>query len=85
MSRALPVDLQCIVAVEQVTEYLEGAMAAEEQARFEEHLVTCPACVRYLQQMRAQVRAARALGGSRPPAEEVMRTLLAMFRASRGH
>lgn len=84
MSRALPHDLACIVAVEQVTEYLEGAMSADEQARYEQHLVICPACIRYLQQIRAQIRAARALGGSRPPAEEVTRTLLAMFRASRG-
>jgi predicted anti-sigma-YlaC factor YlaD len=84
MSRALPQDLDCIIAVELVTDYLEGVMPADRRVQFEEHLVTCPGCVGYLQQIRAQIRAARAMGESRPPAEEVTRTLLAMFRASRG-
>jgi anti-sigma factor (TIGR02949 family) len=84
MSRGVPQDLDCIVAVERVTEYLEGAMRPDERARFEEHLAICRGCLGYLRQIEAQIRATRALGGSRPPPEEVTQRLLEMFRASRG-
>jgi anti-sigma factor RsiW len=84
MSRALPSDLVCIVAVERVTEYLDGALPVEARTEFEEHLVTCPGCVIYLRQVRAQIAAAAALGEPRPPAEEVTRKLLHLFRSSRG-
>ncbi|TMB13789.1 MAG: anti-sigma factor [Deltaproteobacteria bacterium] len=84
MSRALPADLDCIVAVEQVTDYLEGAMPPEARTKFEQHLVVCPGCVTYLRQARAQIGATRALGEAKPPPEEVARKLLEMFRAARG-
>ena len=84
MSRALPADLDCIVAVEQVTDYLEGAMPPDVRTEFEQHLVVCPGCVTYLRQIRAQIGAAAALGGAKPPSEEVSRKLLDLFRASRG-
>ena len=84
MSRALPADLDCIVAVEQVTDYLEGAMPPDARTEFEQHLVVCPGCVTYLRQIRAQISATTALGGARPPSEEVTRKLLHMFRAARG-
>jgi anti-sigma factor RsiW len=84
MSRALPDDLDCIVAVEQVTEYLEGAMPLEARARFEQHLSYCPGCMIYLRQIRAQIAASAALAGPKPPPEEVTRTLLQLFRKSRG-
>jgi anti-sigma factor RsiW len=83
MSRALPEDLVCIVAVERVTDYLEGALPVDERTEFEEHLVTCPGCVTYLRQIRAQIAASRALGGPKPPPDEVTRNLLELFRASR--
>ncbi len=44
--------LVCREVVELVTDYLEGAMAPQEQGRFEEHLATCPHCREYLSQMR---------------------------------
>jgi anti-sigma factor RsiW len=84
MSRALPADLVCIVAVERVTDYLEGALPIEARTEFEEHLVTCPGCLIYLRQVRAQIAASAGLGEPRPPPEEVTRKLLDMFRASRG-
>ena len=84
MSRALPADLDCIVAVEQVTDYLEGAMPPEARTEFEQHLVVCPGCVNYLRQIQAQIGASKALGEARAPPEEVTRKLLEMFRAARG-
>ena len=84
MSRALPADLDCIVAVEQVTDYLEGALPPDARTEFEQHLVTCPGCVTYLRQVRAQITASSALAEQRPVPEEVTQKLLAMFRASRG-
>src|SRR6267143_5453469 len=84
MSRALPADLDCVVAVEQVTDYLEGALPLHARTEFERHLVTCPGCVIYLGQIQAQIAASASLAAERPAPEEVKRKLLAMFRASRG-
>jgi predicted anti-sigma-YlaC factor YlaD len=42
----------CREAVEVVTDYLEGAMAPGDRARFEAHLAECPHCREYLAQMR---------------------------------
>jgi predicted anti-sigma-YlaC factor YlaD len=84
MSRALPDDLDCVVAVEQVTDYLEGAMPLQARARFEQHLCYCPACMTYLRQIKAQIAASAALAEPKPPPDEVTRTLLQLFRASRG-
>jgi anti-sigma factor RsiW len=83
MSRALPEDLVCIVAVERVTDYLEGALPLDARTKFEEHLVTCPGCVTYLRQIQAQIAASRALGRAPPTPDEVSRNLLELFRASR--
>lgn len=48
-------DLTCQELVEVVTEYLEGAMPAEQRMRFEEHLAYCSWCQTYLAQMRETV------------------------------
>jgi anti-sigma factor RsiW len=70
------------VVVEQVTDYLEGALSPEAHTEFEQHLVTCPGCVTYLRQVRAQIAASSAPAEG-PVAEEVTQKLLSMFRASR--
>ena len=44
--------LSCQEVVELVTDYLEGALPAEERARFEQHLESCEGCRRYVEQMR---------------------------------
>jgi predicted anti-sigma-YlaC factor YlaD len=49
MSRAD--DLSCRELVELVTDYLEDAMPARERARFEVHLLACPPCVSYIDQL----------------------------------
>jgi anti-sigma factor RsiW len=84
MSRAIPGDLDCIVAVEQVTDYLEGAMPPDVRTEFEQHLVVCPGCLAYLRQLQGQIAASSSLGDEPPPPEEVTRKLLDLFRASRG-
>jgi anti-sigma factor RsiW len=73
-----PVDTKCRDVVELVTEYLSEALPAEEAARFEQHLFTCPPCTAYLQQMRAQV----ALSGTllEPPAPSAGAALEAFRR-----
>jgi hypothetical protein len=45
-------DLTCAEAVELVTDYLEGALAAPLRARFEQHVAACPGCEGYLDQVR---------------------------------
>lgn len=52
-----PRELTCAELVELVTEYLEGALPAEQLERFEEHLVYCAPCVTHLDQMRHTIRA----------------------------
>jgi anti-sigma factor RsiW len=84
MSRAPAADLDCIVAVEQVTDYLEGALEADARTEFEQHLAVCPGCLSYLRQIRAEIDVSATIGGASPPAEEVMRKLREMFRAARG-
>lgn len=48
-------DLPCQELVELVTDYLEGALAPDDRARFDRHLATCPHCRTYLEQMRLTV------------------------------
>jgi anti-sigma factor RsiW len=45
-------DLTCAELVNLVTEYLDGALSPAERARFDEHLMTCPACQAHLDQIR---------------------------------
>ncbi len=47
----------CRQAVELVTDYLEGALTAEDRARFESHLAGCPHCTEYLREMRVTIAA----------------------------
>jgi anti-sigma factor RsiW len=51
MTRSTP-DLACQELVELVTDYLEGALSAEDRTRFELHLTYCDWCRTYLRQMR---------------------------------
>ncbi|MEA2825896.1 MAG: hypothetical protein QOG43_335 [Actinomycetota bacterium] len=49
--------LVCRQVVELVTDYLEGALSADERARFEAHLAGCPHCTEYLREMRVTIAA----------------------------
>lgn len=74
-----PDDLTCQEFVELVTDYLEGALAPSERARFEAHLLDCDDCPIYLDQMRQTIVAVGALSAERldPAAKE---DLLTIFR-----
>lgn len=76
-------ELTCREIVELVTEYLEGALDEETRSRFEEHIVLCPHCLAYLDQMRETVRATRGLAEPAPLDPELERELLAAFRGWR--
>jgi anti-sigma factor RsiW len=49
--------LTCAEVVVLLTEWLEGALPAEESARVSEHLAACEDCDRYLDQLKATVDA----------------------------
>jgi anti-sigma factor RsiW len=70
--------LSCQELVELVTDYLEGALSAEDAARFEDHIGRCTACTIYLEQMRQTI----ALTGRITPASlspDAERELLEAF------
>ena len=54
--------MNCIEAVELVTDYVEGALPDAERRRLEAHLQSCPGCTEYIEQMKM---VARSLGGLR--------------------
>jgi anti-sigma factor RsiW len=75
-------ELSCVQIVELVTAYLEGALEADDRERFEEHLVFCDGCDRYLEQMRLTIEVTgRIEPGELPPALE--ERLLDAFRGWR--
>ncbi|HUK94537.1 MAG TPA: zf-HC2 domain-containing protein [Gaiellaceae bacterium] len=74
--------LSCRELVELVTDYLEGALSAEDHARFEKHIGACHGCGVYLEQMRQTI----VLLGRLPEetvAPEAERELLEAFRGWR--
>ncbi|MDP9353683.1 MAG: zf-HC2 domain-containing protein [Chloroflexota bacterium] len=72
-------DLTCQELVELVTDYLEDALPASERARFEAHIVDCPYCDVYLDQMQGTIRVVGTRRES-PVAPEVEAELLRRFR-----
>jgi anti-sigma factor RsiW len=50
-------DMACNELVEEVSDYLEGALPEAERERFDAHLAACPFCTTYVEQMRATVAA----------------------------
>jgi anti-sigma factor RsiW len=51
----------CRELVELLTDYLEGAIPANDRAVIDAHLSTCEGCTRALDQLRRTIRAAGAL------------------------
>jgi anti-sigma factor RsiW len=54
-------EMACQELVEVITDYLEGTLLDPDRQRFEAHLLSCPACYEYLEQMRALIRLSREL------------------------
>jgi anti-sigma factor RsiW len=71
--------ISCQEVVELVTDYLEGALAPEELARFEHHLTLCEGCVWYVEQIRMTVAAVGRIGEEDVP-PETRDGLVAAFR-----
>jgi anti-sigma factor RsiW len=72
--------LSCQELVELVTDYLEGALSAEQRARFDAHLEPCDGCTAYLEQMRVTI----TLVGRLTPEDvspEAEAALLGVFRS----
>jgi anti-sigma factor RsiW len=46
-------EVRCVEFVDELTEWMEGALSADDRSLIEEHLSICPHCTRYLDQMRA--------------------------------
>jgi len=75
-------ELTCREMVELMSDYLEGALADDDRARFEQHLVLCEGCSAYLDQVRRTVLlAGRLRDHSLDPT--VRDRLLQTFRAWR--
>jgi anti-sigma factor RsiW len=45
-------EMPCQELVEVITSYLDGSLGEVDRQRFEEHLLECDWCVRYVEQMR---------------------------------
>jgi predicted anti-sigma-YlaC factor YlaD len=76
--------MSCKEFVELVTDYLEGGLSSEDQARFEAHLAVCDGCEIYLQQIKQTI----ALSG-RLTEEQITpkarKTLLKAFKDWKQH
>ena len=71
--------MTCRQFVELATDYLEGALPADEQRRFDEHMDQCPWCGRYFEQLKITMRTVGRIDveSLSPDARE---TLLGAFR-----
>ena len=49
-------DLACQELVEIITDYLEGTLPERDRMRFDAHLMTCPGCREYVEEMRITLR-----------------------------
>jgi anti-sigma factor RsiW len=67
--------LTCRQIVELVTEYFEDALPPQDRSRFEEHIMSCPPCRAYLEQMRQTIRLLGRIPEEtvRPEAEDSLR------------
>ena len=56
MKDDITIDLACNELVEMITSYLEETLSTHDRARFDAHLMTCPGCREYVEEMRATLR-----------------------------
>jgi predicted anti-sigma-YlaC factor YlaD len=75
--------LTCQGLSDKATEYMEGALPRAQRLSVWAHLRVCPACRRYLRQLRLAIGLARSATMA-PPPDATEEKLVAMFRAERG-
>jgi anti-sigma factor RsiW len=71
--------LTCHEVIEIITDYLDGALSADDRRRVEEHLAICDGCTTYLEQMHETIRLTGMLTEEQIP-EDQKRELLEAFR-----
>jgi anti-sigma factor RsiW len=71
--------ISCQEVVELVTDYVEGALDAEEASLFEQHLNFCEGCVWYVGQMRTTIATVGRIDEEEVPPQARDR-LMAAFR-----
>jgi predicted anti-sigma-YlaC factor YlaD len=72
-------ELNCQEVVELVTDYLEQALLPEMQAKFEAHIVECPGCDTYIEQVQQTIMMLRKLA-EQQMFPETKQELLEIFR-----
>jgi predicted anti-sigma-YlaC factor YlaD len=72
-------NLSCQEVVELVTDYLEQALLPEKRIQFEEHIVDCPGCDTYIEQVQQTIVMLRNLA-KQPMFPETKQELLEVFR-----
>ena len=75
--------LSCQEVVELVTDYLDGALSAEDAALFEQYLNFCDGCVWYVDQIKTTVEALGEVREEHIPSEAKDR-LMTAFRDWKG-
>ena len=60
--RRRPADLVCRDAVQLMSDYLDGALPADDAARLERHLAGCVNCTEHLAQLRTIIATAGTAG-----------------------
>ena len=76
-------EMACRELVEVITDYLEGNLGEVDRIRFEAHLLECPYCQSYLDQMRETIVALGALS-EESLSPQTRESLLEAFRDWRG-
>lgn len=71
--------LVCRQAVELMSDYVDGVLAARDRARLEAHLADCPHCTEYLAQIREVVAAAGRVEPDDLPAQ-ALDDLVTLYR-----
>ncbi|HXC80204.1 MAG TPA: zf-HC2 domain-containing protein [Candidatus Acidoferrum sp.] len=75
--------MTCRQVVELMTDYLDGALASDDRARFEAHIAGCDGCQAYLAQMRATRKVVGTLAEA-PVPKTVEDELVKAFRDWKG-
>ncbi|MFM7304170.1 MAG: zf-HC2 domain-containing protein [Alphaproteobacteria bacterium] len=74
--------LTCQSLSDDAAAYMDASLPAPRRLRIKAHLLFCPACRRYLQQLKIAMGLARH-AATEPPPPEVEERLVSMFRQAR--